>query len=103
HALGPEVLPRIREGAHRIETYFVEIVADDGTVGRGGPIPREQAFLIDTTLREHLIGADPLANEVLWDVMYRASVHGRKGTPMMAISAVDCALWDLKGNHFGVP
>jgi L-alanine-DL-glutamate epimerase-like enolase superfamily enzyme len=35
--------------------------------------------------------------------MYRAAVHGRKGIEMMTISAVDCALWDLKGRHFGVP
>ena len=74
---------------------------DDGAIGIGGPIPREQAFIVDTELRPLLLGADPLAHEVLWDIMYRASVHGRKGTPMMAISAVDCALWDLKGRVFG--
>ena len=49
------------------------------------------------------MGADPLANEFIWDTMYRGSVHGRKGVTMMAISAVDCALWDLKGRYFNAP
>jgi L-rhamnonate dehydratase len=30
-------------------------------------------------------------------------VHGRKGVTMMAISAVDCAIWDLKGRYFKAP
>ena len=29
--------------------------------------------------------------------------HGRKGTALEALSAVDIALWDLAGKHFGVP
>src|SRR5262249_35803675 len=48
-------------------------------------------------------GADALAHERLWDRMYRDQVHGRKGVAMMAISAVDCAMWDLKGRILGQP
>jgi len=33
--------------------------------------------------------------------MYRDAIHGRKGTTMMAISAIDCALWDLRGKWLG--
>jgi L-alanine-DL-glutamate epimerase-like enolase superfamily enzyme len=36
-------------------------------------------------------------------MMYRDAVHGRKGPTMMAISAVDCALWDLRGRWLGQP
>ena len=68
-AQGPEVLPRADDGAYRIQTYFVEIEADEGVIGIGGPIPRDQAFVIDTDLRTHLIGADPLAHEVIWDTL----------------------------------
>jgi len=102
-AMGPELLPKAGDGAYRIETFFVEIESDEGAIGIGGPIPREQAFVIDLELRRYLMGADPLANELLWDTMYRGSVHGRKGVTMMAISAVDCALWDLKGSYFNSP
>src|SRR5207248_4455847 len=102
-SIGPEVLPKAGDGAYRVQTYFVEIESDEGAVGIGGPIPLEQAFIIDVELRPYLMGADPLANEAVWDVLYRASVHGRKGITMMAISAVDCALWDLKGRYFNAP
>jgi L-rhamnonate dehydratase len=102
-ALGPDVLPVLDDGTCRIDAFFVEIEADEGVVGIAGPIPREQAYLIDVDLRPYLLGADPLAHELIWDTLYRASVHGRKGLTMMAISAVDCALWDLKGRYFGTP
>ena len=70
-AQGPEILPKDSDGAYRIETYFVEIRTDEGVIGIGGPIPREQAYLIDVDLRRYLVGADPLANELIWDTLYR--------------------------------
>jgi L-alanine-DL-glutamate epimerase-like enolase superfamily enzyme len=102
-AQGAGFTPRVGENKFRIEAVFIEIETDDGAIGIGGPIPREQAFIVDTELRPLLEGEEALAHEVLWDIMYRASVHGRKGTPMMAISAVDCAIWDLKGRVFNQP
>jgi L-rhamnonate dehydratase len=102
-AQGPEVLPRAGEGAYRMTSRFVHIETDHGPAGIGGPVTTEQAFVIRRQLRPLLLDEDPLAGERLWDVMYRGAVHGRKGVEMMAISAVDCALWDLKGRHFGAP
>jgi L-rhamnonate dehydratase len=102
-AAGPEYLPSAGADRYRIETFFVEIVGDDGVTGIGGPIRRDLAFLIDTELRPILEGGDALAHEVMWDKLYRSAVHGRKGVPMMAISAVDCALWDLKGRWLNQP
>ena len=90
-------------GAYRNVAHFVEIETDQGVSGIGGPIPEEQAYIIGKQLAPLLIGHDPLAIERLWDRMYRFQVHGRKGTPMMALSAVDCALWDLKGKWFNAP
>jgi len=100
---GPETLQRLDDGSYQIEAYFVELESDEGAIGIGGPITRDQAFIIDSELRRYLLGSDPIAHERLWDTLYRASVHGRKGVTMMAISAVDCAVWDLKGRYFNTP
>jgi L-rhamnonate dehydratase len=100
---GPTFLPRAGESAYDIRSIFVHVETDDGTAGTAGPVTEEQAFIIKTTMAPLLIGGDPLATEQLWDILYRYCVHGRKGVEMMAISALDCALWDLKGRHFGVP
>ena len=74
-----------------------------GVTGLAGPIPHEVAWVIDREFRGLLQGVDPLATERVWDLMYREAVHGRKGTTMMAISAIDCALWDLKGRWLQQP
>jgi L-rhamnonate dehydratase len=100
---GPTFLPRSGQSAYEISSIFVRVDTDDGTSGTGGPITEHQAFVINRTMGPLLVGADPLATEQVWDTLYRYCVHGRKGVEMMAISALDCALWDLKGRHFGVP
>lgn len=96
-------LKQIAPNKYHNIAHYVEIETDDGIVGTGGPIPEEQAYLIEKDLKPLLLGHDPLAIERLWDRMYRYSVHGRKGVVMMAISAVDCALWDLKGKWADAP
>jgi L-alanine-DL-glutamate epimerase-like enolase superfamily enzyme len=102
-AEGPWFLPPAGSGSYRISSVFVHVETDAGVTGTAGPITREQAYLISTNLGPLLVSQDPLATEYLWDLLYRQCVHGRKGVEMMAISALDCALWDLKGRHFGVP
>jgi len=86
-----------------VTTFFVEVETDDGLIGRAGPVPETVAWLIARELRPLLVGRDPIATEKLWDQMHRASVHGRAGQPMLAISAVDLALWDLRGKWLGQP
>jgi len=45
-----------------------------------------------------------MATEKMWDLMRRASAqYHTAGIPSYAISAVDNALWDLKGKLLGVP
>lgn len=104
-AAGPDLGMAVPIGGDRyqVTNVFIQIETDEGVTGLGGPIPHEQAYIVDQTLAPHLIGEDPIATERLWDKMYRDTVHGRKGVQMMALSAVDCALWDLRGNWLGVP
>lgn len=94
---------RVGPNRYRMRSVFLEIQTDEGVTGISGPVSPSEAYIIDTQLRPILVGKDPLAIELLWDQMYRLSIHGRKGNPMMAISAVDCGLWDLKGRYHGVP
>lgn len=87
----------------RIVARYVELTTDGGAVGRYGPIDARQAFLIATGLRDHLHGADPLAIEAIHDRLLRLDRHGRAGMFVSAISAVDNALWDLRGRIEGLP
>ena len=100
---GADYSMSLGDGRYAIRATFLEIHTDDGVVGLSGPCSRSEAFVIDTALRPLLVGKDPLAIERLWDVMYRSMIHGRKGETMMAISVVDCGLWDLKGKELDVP
>jgi galactonate dehydratase len=51
---------------------------------------------------DYLVGQDPFRIEHHWQYLYRMSPF--RGTALSgAISAVDIALWDIKGKHFQVP
>src|SRR5215475_3518887 len=79
---------------------LVEIFTDDGHVGLGNAALAPQATkqVIDLYLTPLLIGQNPWDIERLWQHMYRKTMaFGRKGIGMIAISAVDIALWDLLG------
>jgi L-rhamnonate dehydratase len=83
-----------------------EIFTDTGHVGIGNAAlsPRLTKKTIDLYLKPLLIGRDPFDSEFLWQSMYRQTMaFGRKGVTMVAISAVDIALWDLMGKAAGQP
>jgi D-galactarolactone cycloisomerase len=85
---------------------LVEIVADDGRSGWGeayGP-PAPSKTVIDELYAPRLIGRDPMDTTVIWEGLYAAMRdYGRSGFPVAALSAVDIALWDLKGIILGQP
>ena len=52
-----------------------------------------------------LLGADPFRIEEMWDRLFRKTFWGQGGGPVVygGISAIDEALWDIKGKALGVP
>jgi L-rhamnonate dehydratase len=84
----------------------VEIFTDDGLVGIGNAAlaPQVTKQVIDLHLKPLLIGKDPWDIEFLWQHMYRKTMaFGRRGIGMVAISAVDIALWDILGKSARQP
>jgi L-alanine-DL-glutamate epimerase-like enolase superfamily enzyme len=86
-----------------LEQYFLHIETDEGPSGIAGPLPEMVAIFVAKRLRPIILNQDPIAHEKLWDQMHRIMVHGRQGDAMLAISAIDCALWDLKGRWLNQP
>ena len=85
---------------------IVEVFTDAGHIGIGNAAlsPRVTKQTIDLYLKPLLIGRDPFDYEFLWQHMYRQTMaFGRKGIGMVAISAVDIALWDILGKAAGQP
>ena len=83
----------------------VKITTADGKFGWGegyGP-----ANLINegiSFLKPYVLGKNPLNNEVIWHNMYRKTLDfARRGILVSALSAIDIAMWDLKGNILGLP
>jgi len=86
-----------------VSSLYLKIRTGEGAEGFYGPIDKEVAIVVDEQLRPFLIGKDALAHEKLWDQMYRSNRHSRRGHFLMAISAVDNTLWDLRGRYFKTP
>lgn len=84
---------------------LVKITADDGSQGWGegyGPASVVRAGI--EFLKPLILGRDPLTVSALWQMMYlRTLDYARSGVLAAAISAVDVALWDLKGKLLGQP
>ena len=89
-----------------IDRYlFVQIETDEGITGLGesgtwGYLEASRAAI--EKYGRYLVDQDPRRIEHHWNVMYRSS-HFRGAAIMGAISAVDIALWDIKGKALGVP
>jgi galactonate dehydratase len=86
---------------------FVKVLTDqDGLWGLGEGSVTSKATTIAAAIMEHerfLQGRDPLNIEWLWQQMYR--VPRWRGGPVLnsAISAIEIALWDIKGKLYGQP
>ncbi|QIE54068.1 mandelate racemase/muconate lactonizing enzyme family protein [Pikeienuella piscinae] len=84
----------------------LEVETDSGITGWGdayGP-PLAIAAIIETLYAPRLIGRDPLAGEAIWEEIYNGwRDHGQRGLAIQALSAIDIALWDIRGKTYGQP
>ena len=96
------------------DAVLVRVRTDTGLegIGEADSSPEGVKAIIDAPfshniasgLRQILLGENPLEHERLWQKMYRRTMYfGRTGVAITAMAAIDMALWDLKGKHFGEP
>ena len=85
---------------------FVKIETDEGIYGVGefGITWKEQAGVgAIRHMASDLIGRDPLNIEYIWQILFRGDFFPGGRIHMAAISAIDIALWDIKGKALGQP
>lgn len=105
--LGADVKFAFSQHWYNARTVMImKMTTDTGIVGWGesfGPAFVNQT-IIDKYFGPWLIGKDPLDIEVIWEGLYNIMRdHCQKGNAIEAISAVDIALWDIKGKFFDQP
>ncbi len=85
---------------------FLRIETDAGIVGYGDAtnnfIPYSSEGMLKDVL-PYLIGEDPERIEYLWQSCFRRRFYRGGPATGAALSAIDMALWDIKGKAYGVP
>jgi L-alanine-DL-glutamate epimerase-like enolase superfamily enzyme len=92
-------------GGHR-NFLFVVVDTDQGVygVGEAGITWREMAVMgAIEHFKPLLIGQDPMRTEHIWQLLVRGGFFPAQRILMAAVSAIDIALWDIKGKALGVP
>ena len=91
------------------DAVIVKVKTEAGVVGYGeshhGRCPGAVAALVNTTLKQLVVGQD--ANDVvgIWNKIYvrQLGSHGMGAAACLAMSGIDQALWDIRGKALGVP
>src|SRR3954447_1869802 len=91
------------------DAVIVKVTTEAGVVGYGeshhGRCPGAVAALVNTTLKQLVVGQD--ANDVvgIWNKIYvrQLGSHGMGAGACLAMSGIDMALWDIRGKALGVP
>jgi galactonate dehydratase len=94
-----------------LHPILLELVTDEGIVGVGeaavayGVGANSAAGMVKDLLETIVLGRDPFRIEELWTEMYDHSFWAKGGGSILfaGISAIEQALWDIKGKALGVP
>ncbi len=86
---------------------LVDVETDVGITGTGMTAITEEeviASIVDDIVAPNLLGTDPMCHERTWEALYwLLTPRGQSGYASHAISAVDLALWDIRGQALGEP
>lgn len=91
------------------DSVLVRVETDEGHVGWGeahhGRCPGAIAKLIDTTMRELVLGFDAHDVSGVWARVYKMQLasHGMGAAAALALSGIDMALWDIRCQASGLP
>ena len=91
------------------DAVVVKVETAGGLVGYGeshhGRAHTAVAELVNTTLRQLVLGMDASDTVGVWQRMYKMQLsgHGCGAGTSMAMSGIDIALWDIKGKAIGWP
>jgi mannonate dehydratase len=85
----------------------LKIETDSGLYGLGDATLNGREKAVVSYLEDHcipaLVGRDPANIEDIWHYFYRGAYWKRGPITMTAVSAIDMALWDIKGKSLGTP
>jgi mannonate dehydratase len=85
----------------------LKVLTEDGVYGLGDATLNGRELAVAAYLTEHvipcLIGRDARRIEDIWQYLYKGAYWRRGPVTMTAISAVDTALWDIKGKALDAP
>jgi galactonate dehydratase len=101
-----EVLRMAAPGRAHTNWTFVRIETNEGIHGVGeASLQYKDAALIAEleAFKRFLVGKDPFQIEHIWTSLHRRVTWTGGPVTMSAISAIDLALWDIKGKALGVP
>jgi L-alanine-DL-glutamate epimerase-like enolase superfamily enzyme len=104
------VMPKLQAGFNRPrEILVVEIETASGIVGMGYQLYLREGFrttkaAIDELITPRILGRDATEVEGIWRDIWRSTfADGRGGAPLLGLSAIDVALWDIVGKKANMP
>ena len=101
------VTPPLFKQPLRTSVRLLKLKTDDGLVGIsqfGGFMHSATAAFIQQDLLPFLKGKDPLENErLMHQMLWKFNTRAHAGGWNFAVSAIDVALWDIKGKFYNAP